>query len=323
MEFVRKSYKSAKKKESWQKPQNNENMEKNLGGILMLLSRFIKNVLVLTGQVFLSFIIIMLISASPTLFNGMKINLIEYVTYFSVLLDKVLHFNNGTFWEKGPLFPLVLEKAWDTYYLLFLSFISAMIAAVIITYIGILLMKKKLYYIERVLHYVEALPDILIISGLQFCILYFYKKTDILVAKVVTVGESKSILLPVICLGIPASIYFIKIFLRVIEKEWSKTYTVLGRSIGATPFHILTFHISRNVFHEVFISTRTLVWSMLTTLVIIEYLFNYQGLLWFLITFRDPEVFFVSSVIMFIPFLVIYKSYHFFVPDIIKGEKSS
>lgn len=182
-------------------------------------------------------------------------------------------------------------------------------------------MRKKLSRLEEVLKLIESVPDILIISGLQFTILAVYKQTGFMAAKVVTVGDSKSILLPVICLGIPAIIYLMKIFLIAIEKEFSESYAELAKSIGASPFYILTVHISRNIFHEIFISSRTLIWSMLSTLFIIEYLFNYQGLLGFLFTFRAPEVFLVGTAVLFLPFFIIYKSYSLLVPNVVKGEK--
>ncbi|MGD7010364.1 ABC transporter permease subunit [Metabacillus sp. 84] len=186
---------------------------------------------------------------------------------------------------------------------------------------AVLFLKKRMNWIKRMILAAEAIPDIFIITVLQALVIYIYKQTDVLIVKVASLGDEKSYVLPLICLGIPASVYLVKILIKTIEEEGQKAYVELAKAIGTSPVRILIFHISRNAFHKIMINSKTLVWSLLASMLIIEYVFNYPGMLSFLLTYRSPEVFLMAVTILFLPFFVIYQSYFLFAPDLIKGEK--
>lgn len=284
--------------------------------------KFAKKCFILIGQVIYSFILILLISGIPVLFSGMKLNIQQYAELIKNLGTSVLFFDNESFWSEGPIFPQVFQRTMDSFYLIGLVLLSSIALSIILASVSVLLFRKQMKWIKRFILVTEAIPDIFIITVLQFIIIAILKETNVRIFKVASFGDEKAVVLPVICLTIPAAVYLLRILIKTIQEEFDKPYAELAKAIGNSPFKILVFHISRNAFHKMMITSKTLIWSILSSLVIIEYIFNYPGIMSFLLTYPSPEIFLAAVAILFLPFFIVYQSYLLFVPDLIKGEKS-
>ncbi|WP_354959351.1 ABC transporter permease subunit [Bacillus sp. CECT 9360] len=141
----------------------------------------------------------------------------------------------------------------------------------------------------------EAIPDIFTITLLPILIILIYKNSGVLLFKVVSLGDNRTIALPVFCLSIPSSFYFIRIFLHVIFLEYQKPYVELARSVGTTNIKLLNFHIIRNILDELFINSKTIIWTMLSSLFVIEYLFNILGITYLITRYQSPEMFMIGQ----------------------------
>ncbi|SCN40419.1 Protein of unknown function [Bacillus wiedmannii] len=54
-----------------------------------------------------------------------------------------------------------------------------------------------------VFEFLESIPDILLIIGLQLLIVWIYKKTNLLIMNIARVGDESIVFLPVLCLSLP------------------------------------------------------------------------------------------------------------------------
>ncbi|MTH53495.1 hypothetical protein GKZ89_08700 [Bacillus mangrovi] len=280
-----------------------------------------KKILLLAVQVIYAFLLILLISGLPILFQNMKPDFAGYFEYIQQVVLKLIYFNNDTFWGMSPIFPTVVERTADSLILLILAILIGFVLSFFASSAAVLFMKDKGVWLKRLIFGAEAIPDIFIITVLQAVVIMIYKKTDVLIVRVASLGDDKSYFLPLVCLVIPASVFLMKIMIHAFEEEYGKRYVELARSIGTAPLRLLWLHIVRNTVHRFMIASKTLIWSLLASLLIIEYVFNYPGVLSFLLTYRSPEVFLVSVSLLFLPFFLLYQSYFMFAPSLIKGEK--
>jgi ABC-type dipeptide/oligopeptide/nickel transport system permease component len=137
-------------------------------------------------------------------------------------------------------------------------------------------------------------------------VIYIYKKTGVRIALVVSLRE-KAILLPVICMAVPISFYITKVLIHYIEEEMEKNYIVLAKSKGFSFVYILNKHVLRNIVEGMLGTSKTVIWSMLSTLLVVDYLFNMNGLLRMMAT--TPDAFIVGCMMIFIPFFILYRIY--------------
>lgn len=161
-------------------------------------------------------------------------------------------------------------------------------------------------YLKSFLEVAESIPDLMLILLLQFSVIIIYKKTGIKLATVVSLRE-EAILLPVLSLSVPISLYITKVMIHYIEEELEKPYIVLAKAKGFTFTYILNVHVLRNIADGMFGTSKTIFWSMLSTLLVVDYLFNMNGLLRIMVTGLDP--FFIGCILIFIPFFVVYRMY--------------
>ncbi|MGN7942248.1 ABC transporter permease subunit [Metabacillus sp. 22489] len=245
----------------------------------------------------------------------MKLNFIEYFKANLNLINKLIHFDNSTYWVNGELFPQIINKSYETFNVFIITFFISIVISTILTCIIFTFFQKNSSLIGEILDYIDAIPDLLIISLLQLFVITFFKKTGILLAKISGFGHESSVLLPIIILSVPSITYFTKVSLLSVKNEVIKNYILLAKSKGLSNTFIFSRHIFRNILYELFINSKTLIWSMLSTLVIIEYLFQNQGIFHFLLSYREPEVFVLVMLLIYLPFFVCYKIALLFIPN--------
>ncbi|MFC0272392.1 ABC transporter permease subunit [Metabacillus herbersteinensis] len=132
-----------------------------------------------------------------------------------------------------------------------------------------LLPQKFRERIKFAIFLLESLPDILVIILLQLLIIMIYKKTDILLMKVVAVGDERAYLLPIICLALLPTIQLYRLCLHLFEEEFTKDYVLLTRAKGLKHSFILVVHILRNTVISMFLDSKKTIWYMLSALVVV------------------------------------------------------
>ena len=272
-----------------------------------VLMKIVKKMLVLIFQLFIGVEVLILIATFPVLFANLSVHLTEYFHAIYELNIKV--FTLGDFLTgdgRNSLFPFILESYLVSMKILGLGIVFAFFIAFLITYFSILLFRKRMKVIKYLLELAESIPDLMFILLLQMAVILIYQKTGIKLAQVVSVRE-KAFLLPIISISIPISFYITKILIHHIEEEMAKPYITLAAAKGLSFPYILNLHILRNIADGMFGASKTILWSMLSTLLVIDYLFNMNGLLRVMGTGIDP--FIIGCLMIFVPFFLLYRLY--------------
>lgn len=190
-----------------------------------------------------------------------------------------------------------------------LSLLAMIIGGVILTGIFIMTPKKIQSRVKDFINFSEAVPDLLIIFVLQYVVLYLYKETGIKLFRLYGLSE-KSYFMPVVAVSLLPSFFMAQFLIKQSEEEWEKDYVIFAKSKGLHNLTIYFKHILRNIFPLAVIQLRTLIWVLLSNLVLIEYIFAMQGFtkdLNTIFTMDAPEVIIfcllVAAPILFIDLL--------------------
>ena len=267
----------------------------------------VKKLVFLFLQCIIGVEVLILIAAFPILFANLTIHIKEY--FHAILELNVKVFTLGDFFTadgKNSLFPFIFDRYFESMKILGLGIVTACLIAFLITYLSLIVFRKRLKAIKYLLELLESIPDLMIILLLQMVVILIYQKTGIKLAQVVSVRE-KALLLPVISVSIPISFYITKVFIHYIEEELEKQYITLAKAKGLTFPYILNLHVLRNIADGMFGTSKTIFWSMLSTLLVVDYLFNMNGLLRVMLTGMDP--FIIGCILIFVPFFILYRIY--------------
>jgi peptide/nickel transport system permease protein len=168
------------------------------------------------------------------------------------------------------------ERYFYTLQLLSLSLLAMVTGGIILTGLFIITPKKVQSKMKDMINFSEAVPDLLIIFILQFVVIYMYKETGIKLFRLYGLSE-KSYLMPVLAVSLLPSFFMAQFLIKEIESEWEKDYVIFAKSKGLHNLTIYFKHILRNVLPMAIIQLKTLIWVLLSNLVLIEYLFALQG----------------------------------------------
>ncbi len=283
-----------------------------------MVRKVVSNGIEITIQFILSIIGIICLGALPKLFEGLHINFSQYVQAVKMLAVKLIDFPNLTYGMNKPLFPQLFIHYKETMIIFLASFFISLCIAFGIVYIIIRSRPHIQNRIKSFLLFVESIPDILLIIGSQILVVWFFQKTGFLPVKIAALGGESIRGLPIICLSIPTTIMFIKLLLLRFETELEKDYVLFAKAKGLDRFYILNHHVVRNVLLSTLFFAKTNIWFMLSNLYIIEWLFNTHGIFIFIKDYPAIEMFTISVLLIYIPIFILFKSFHYFVPDAMK-----
>ncbi|WP_052158800.1 ABC transporter permease subunit [Halobacillus sp. BBL2006] len=260
---------------------------------------------------------IMVISAAPALFRaGSYFNVSAFFREFQTLLTQIVQPADWMYIFKGTPEPL-LSFLWEPYKysmtVFFLGIILGFVLAFVLALGTAFLPKWAKGIVGRVLNILEAVPDLLLAFCLQLFIVWLYKQTNILFFQFASVGQEKVYVLPIIAIAVLPMVTMYKIILMLIEEEMTKSYVQMAKSKGMEKSFILNIHVLRNIVKSVFYHSKIILWGALSSLLIIEYIFNMNGIT---TAFREDPRAIVSSVILFMlftPFFLIYQGTESFI----------
>ncbi|WP_299091207.1 ABC transporter permease subunit [uncultured Metabacillus sp.] len=271
---------------------------------------------------------IIIIGALPSLFvatNTGEGHFHLLVETIGKIIYSLFHFDQMTFFIRGEeykVYPFIIDGAFYSLTLIFSALFLAYITSVFLT-IGTMQCPKWLRdKIKMVIYFFESLPDILVVLLLQLFVIILFKKTDVLLMKVVTVGDSRAYGLPIICLAILPAIQLFRITLHLYEEELGKDYVLLGRAKGLKHTFILIIHILRNTMISLFFRMKETIWFMLSSLVVVELLFGIFGITYYLTTYMIPEVFTFLLLFIFVPIFLFYHLVKWLLEKTIKGGET-
>jgi len=243
----------------------------------------------------------------PILFENLGFHLSNYfhsVSQYTAKFFTLQAFSVPIGTAKVSIFSILFERYIDSMEILGLGIIVAGIIAFIMAYLTLILFRRKISVVKKLMELAESIPDLIFILLLQMLVIFVYKKTGVRFANVVSLNE-KAILLPVISMAVPISFYIAKVMILSIEEELGKEYVTLVKSKGFSNFYILNRHVLRNIVEELFITSKTVIWTMLSTLVIVDRLFNMNALMSSML--EDIDSFIIGCMLLFIPFFLLYR----------------
>lgn len=256
----------------------------------------------------LTFIGIILISALPALFDGMKLDVSSYLSELGSIASNLAqpkaityeHFQTTYF-----LFPGIWSLWRYSMILLFVSFFIAFIFALGLTFITMIVTEKIRKPIRVILFIGESIPDIFVIGLSIMVAIFIHKHTNIPFFGIASFGDNQVFAIPIIVLAILPAILFYRTMIYNFEEEISRQYIDVAKSKGLSTYSILFFHVLRNAVINIFLHSKSIIWFMLSNLLMVEYAFNIDGLMRFMLTHDSLQVLAIGLLIMFIPIYMI------------------
>ncbi|MGC4377439.1 ABC transporter permease subunit [Fictibacillus sp. Mic-4] len=258
-------------------------------------------------QWILTVVSIILISGLPALIMQKDFRL--YVQKVKEVALWLYRAGDMTYFYKGremPLFPEVLSPYFYSLTILIISLLSAYVMAQLLTWVTLLLPTFLRKLIKNVLTFFESLPDLLVFALMQIFIVYFYKKTHILLSNVAAMGEQRIYIVPIVCLMILPTIYFYKMMVLLAEEESQKPYFEFGRAKGLKDVYVYLFHVTRNTHENLFHFSKTVLWFMISNLLLVEWIFNMNGITHYMYDDFRPEILAICLILIAVPFFVLY-----------------
>ncbi|OAT82584.1 hypothetical protein A6P54_08545 [Bacillus sp. MKU004] len=265
-----------------------------------------KKIISMAGEVLLIITGIICVSASSVLFENQSLSVFSYMRQIGEVFKDLLSpgdlvYVNPISDIERELFPILFLAYWSSARIFFLSLILALFFSVILLtfYFSMNRLFKK--GVKAFSFLIGSLPDIFIIILTQLSIIWFFKKTGLLLIDTAAVGENQVILLPAVTLSVLPSFFFFSNMVGFLREEEGKPYVELAKSKGLTQFRILFIHMMRNVLVSLTYHGKQIAWMMISNLLILEYLFNVFGITSFLFTYNTPSIFAVASILLFLP----------------------
>ncbi|MFC6040800.1 hypothetical protein ACFPYN_15335 [Paenisporosarcina macmurdoensis] len=259
---------------------------------------------------------IVLISCTPILFtlNGS----FDLQLFFTTFLGVVKVFFNPSEWHLRFIV-FTTQKTINVSFLDYLkgpyvysmmilvtSLLLSLIISFVLSFITLLskgFIKKILLQLAKIL---ESFPDFSFIFLIQIVVVQVYLKTDILILQFYSLGDNLVYIAPILCLSILPTLLLFKLFILLFEEEWGKSYVELARSKGLSNFEVLLNHCTSNVLKSLFYQSKSIVWLSLSSLLIIEYLFGINGILYYLMADFSPRGTTFILLSIFTPFFLFY-----------------
>ncbi|MFZ3590042.1 ABC transporter permease subunit [Bacillus sp. DJP31] len=253
---------------------------------------------------------IICLSSLPAIFifdQQLKISFTSYLLQIGETIKTLfLHPTGLSFYYKGVEKPL-LSSMMEPYLYSMKILLAALTLSVVLSMIvssSLLMMPKRLAsFVRKGTSILNSAPDVLIIIGLQLLVIFIYKQTNILLFNIVSLYDNPTYVLPIICLAIPPTIQLTKIIILYLEDESSKDYVILARSKGIGFNKVLIAHIYRNVLLNLVPHFRSHFVFILSNLIILEYIFNINGLTKFLLDYgtSNTGVLTIGLLLLFLP----------------------
>lgn len=256
----------------------------------------------------LSAIGIVFLSALPALFSSMKPDFGAYAeaigSLFSALVDPgSMAYSTGT--ATNSLFPEVWGFWSYSMTLIGISFACAFIVALAASYTTMLFSSKVRKRITFLLRLLESIPDVFLIGLFTMLVLTIYDHTGVRFFHIIAYQDARIYALPIMALTVLPTLFFYRIMMHDFEAEWRESYVDLAKVKGMNTTELLFKHVFRNAIITFFLHAKSILWFMLSNLLIVEYVFNLGGIMRFMLDYHSPKILAVGLILLFIPIFLI------------------
>jgi ABC-type dipeptide/oligopeptide/nickel transport system permease component len=211
----------------------------------------------------------------------------DSVTYLRSLFDLQLHQSI----KVGNIYEVISTSSLKSISLLSCSLMIAVVVGIMRgMYEGSNRKNASLKSLGSIVVY--SIPDVLIV--LLGLILYTFIARNFPQYK--DIIPLKDFIFPALTLSIIPTIYISRITLITIEEEIKKDYIKNARAIGLSTFKVYTFELLPVILFKVLDTMPTIMAMLLSNMIIVEYLFNYVGIVYYLLYFYK-----INDVYRFVP----------------------
>lgn len=260
------------------------------------------------AQYIMGVFIFIIIGSLPVLLRDLTFDVEGYLSGIQELAVKIFTLNGLTYDGEHELLPAVIDRYFYSLKTLTFSFLFSVILAFILSYIIVLFLKSKKDYVLSFIEIIRTIPDIVGIFLLQSIFIWINKTYGVKLVQTVSLGsENQAFLLPLLSLSLPIFLFLTQVIVLKIFEELDKQYVDFARAKGLSFFYLLNVHVIRNIMYDLLSHFKTIIWMMLSTLVMVEYIFNMDGLMMFNIKHITIELFVFSCILFFTPFFIIYR----------------
>jgi ABC-type dipeptide/oligopeptide/nickel transport system permease component len=185
--------------------------------------------------------------------------------------------NNG----QHSIFPEIFQGWSYSLIILFFGFCSALLLATLLAFCTMILPIPMIKGTKGLLFFLESIPDVFIVMTIQLFEITIFHHTHIKLFDIYTYMHPLFVL-PIITLAIPPAIMIYRMIILEIEEEAIKEYVELAKVKGLSQTSILFRHIFRNILLKTLLHARTILFFMISNLLIVEFIYLSGGLLIFL-----------------------------------------
>lgn len=200
--------------------------------------------------------------------------------------------------------------------------------ALIISLIGALLYANLFYrsgrrvrtMLKQISQTLEMVPDLFWIIFSQFLAITIYKTTGFDRIEVAGGFAEYIRFLPIVSLTLTTLFFFIKwLTAHVLETE-DMPYLELARAKGIRPARLFWSHLLPNMIYRFYLFVRSNLITLFSSLMIIEYLFNVQGLFRFAVySGTQMPILLVILLVIYIPIFIVDVLVEWLIPNAWKG----
>ncbi|ULT59420.1 hypothetical protein L1999_13205 [Neobacillus drentensis] len=157
--------------------------------------------------------------------------------------------------------------------------------------------------LKRMIDFFEAVPDLLMIFFIQFFVIMLFKTTGVKLMQLYGVFGARPYFVPIVTISFLPLFLLTQFLVKILAEEQTQLYALFGTAKGLSRMRILLVHIFWNVLPLFVLQLRTIVWVILSTIYLVEYMFNLPGFTRFfeLILFRGGDI--VSLIICLLMFM--------------------
>ena len=171
----------------------------------------------------------------------------------------------------------VIDRYTYSLELIFFSLLFTILIGSVIAYLFMNLPYKHRFRVKNVLNFFEGIPDLLVIFMMQLFLFMLYREFQIRLVTMYGLAGKEPIIFPMIINSLLPSLFFAQYLIKVMEEEFEKHYILLGQAKGLSKIHLLFSHLTRNIVPVVSIHFKTIIFMVLTNLVLVEHMFVLDG----------------------------------------------
>lgn len=200
---------------------------------------------------------------------------IQFDTFKEKFLDTFIQFfQNYSF--KMWLTQDVIDRYVYTMEILILSLLLITVQGLILAAFTLVGPYKFKRFFKRLLDMVEAIPDLLVIFLFQITVIYIYKSTGLKLFQLYGFTGTPYFI-PIVVISFLPSLFLAQFWANVFEEEAQKDYVTYAKAKGMGLSRIYLVHMLRNTLPMYMVQLRTVVWMVLSNMVLIEFMFKIKG----------------------------------------------